>query len=138
MVALDHGGVAGAGLDHVGVDGALHQIVHPADLLGLLLKDADELLADDFALALRLADAGELLQEAGLSVHPDEVDVPLGEGGLHLVALVLAHQAVVHEHTGELAAHRLGQQCGGHGGIHAAGQGQQHLAAAHLLPDGLD
>ena len=33
----------------------------------------------------------------------------------HLVALVLAHQAVVHEHTGELAAHRLGQQCGGHG-----------------------
>ena len=66
------------------------------------------------------------------------MDVPLGEGGLHLVALVLAHQAVVHEHAGELAAHRLGQQGGGHGGIHAAGQGQQHLAAAHLLPDGLD
>ena len=54
MVALDYGGVAGAGLDHVRVDGALHQIVHPADLLGLFLKDADELLTDDLALALRL------------------------------------------------------------------------------------
>ena len=129
---------AGAGLDHVGVDGALGQEVHGADLLGLLLEDPDELLADDLALVLRLGHAGQLQQEAGLRVHPDEIDVPLGEGGLHLVALVQAHEAVVHEHAGELGAHGLGQQGGGDGGVHAAGEGQQHLAVAHLLPDGAD
>jgi hypothetical protein len=62
VVALDGGGVAEAGFDHVGVDGALGQIVDLADLLGLLLEDADELLADDLALALRLGDAGELVE----------------------------------------------------------------------------
>ena len=135
MVALDHGGVTGARLDDVGVDGALDQVVHPADLLGLFLKDPDELLADDLALALRLGLTGQLQQEAGLSVHPDKVDIPAGKGGLHLVALVFPHEAVIHEHAGELLTHSLGQQGGGHGRVHAAGQGQQHLAVPHLLPD---
>ena len=127
-----------ARLDHIRVDGALRQEVHSADLLGLLLKDADELLADDLALALGLGDPGQLGQKARLGVHPDKVNIPLGEGGLYLVALVLAHKAVVHEHAGELVPHRLGQQGGRNGGVHAAGQGQQHLAVPHLLPDGLD
>ena len=138
VVALDDGGVAGARLDHVGVDGALGQEVHGADLLGLLLKDPDELLADDLPLALGLRDTGQLAQEALLRVHPDEVDVPLVEGGLHLVPLVFPHEAVVHKDAGELFAHRLGQQGGYHGGVHAAGQSQEHLAGAHLLPDLLD
>ena len=42
---------------------------------------------------------------------------------------------MVHKHAGELAAHRLGHQCRGHRGIHAAREGQQHLAGAHLLPN---
>ena len=42
---------------------------------------------------------------------------------------------MVHEHAGELLPHRLGQQGRAHGGVHAAGEGQQDLAAAHLLPD---
>ena len=76
VVTLDDGGVAGAGLDHVGIDGALDQIVHLADLLGLRLKDPDELLTDDLPLALRLRDPGQLAQEQVLGVGPDEVDVP--------------------------------------------------------------
>ena len=135
VVALDDGGVAEAGLDDVGVDGALGQEVHLADLLGFLLKDPDELLADDLALVLRLRDAGQLPQEAGLGVHPDEVQVPLGEGLFHLVALIKAHEAVVHKDAGELAAHGLREKRRGHGGIHAAGEGQEHPAIAHLLPD---
>ncbi len=42
---------------------------------------------------------------------------------------------MVHEHAGELIAHRLGQQSGHHRGVHAAGECQEHLAAAHFLPD---
>ena len=45
---------------------------------------------------------------------------------------------MVHEDTGELFAHGLGQQGGADGGVHAAGQGQQDLAIPHPLPDGLD
>ena len=136
MVALDDGSVASTGLDDIGVNGALSQEVHSANLLGLFLKDADKLLTDDLTLVLGLFHTSQLGQEAGLSVHPDEVHSPLGESGLHLVALILTHEAVVHEHTGELTAHSLGQQSGTHGGVHAAGQGQQHLTVAHLLPDG--
>ena len=136
MVALDDGSGTGAGLDDVGVDGALGQKVHGADLPGLLLEDPDELRADDLPLALRVRLPGQLQKEAGLCVHPDEVDVPGAEGLLHLISLVLAHEAVVHEHAGELAAHRLRQKGGAHRGVHPAGEGQQHPAAAHLLPDG--
>ena len=45
---------------------------------------------------------------------------------------------MVHEHAGELGADGLGQQGGGDGGVHAAGEGQQNAAGAHLLPDGAD
>ena len=66
VVALDDGGLAAqAGLDHVGIDGALGQEVHGADLLGLLLEHADELLADDLPLALGVRDTGQLAQETG-------------------------------------------------------------------------
>ena len=53
---------------------------------------------------------------------------------LHLVALVLAQQAVVHKDARQLTAHRPLQQRGGHGAVHAAGQSQQHPAIADLLP----
>ena len=53
---------------------------------------------------------------------------------LHLVAFVLAQQAVVHENARQLTAHRPLQQRGGHGAVHAAGQSQQHAAIADLLP----
>ena len=42
---------------------------------------------------------------------------------------------MVHEHAGQLAAHGLGHQGRRHGGVHAAGQGQQDLAVPDLLPD---
>ena len=92
VVALDDGSIARAGLDDVGVDRALGEIVDAPDLFCLVLKDADELLADDLALALRLRDPGELAEEAGLGIDADEVQIPLPERGLDLVALVLAHQ----------------------------------------------
>ena len=73
VVRLDRGGTgAAAGLDHVGVEGPLHQVARQGadfgDLGGLLLEDADELGADRLALGLGLGYAFELLQEALLGV----------------------------------------------------------------------
>ena len=136
MVALDDGGVAGAGLDDVGVDGALDQDSPPAPIF---LASASKTRMNSSPMILRLCSGSvtpaSLDRKQLLGVHPDKVDVPLLEGGLHLVALVEAHEAVVHKHAGELIAHRLRQQRRRHGGVHAAAEGQQHLAVAHLLPD---
>ena len=50
-------------------------------------------------------------------------------------ALVLAEEAVVHEHAGELPADGLVQQRGGDGGIHAAGKAEDDAALADLGAD---
>ena len=107
MVALDHRGLAKAGFDDVRIDRALHKIIDGADLLGFGLKHTDEFLADDLALRLRIGDAGELREEPILRIDADEVDIPFAEGGFDLVALILAHQAMVDKHAGELAADGL-------------------------------
>ena len=55
VVALDNGGLtAQTALDDIGVNGTLCEEIDLTDPLCLFLKDADELLADDLALALRL------------------------------------------------------------------------------------
>ena len=97
-----------------------------------------ELLADALALGLRLCDAGQSLQEAVLRIDPDEANVPLGEGGLYLVPLVQAQEAVVHKDAGELGAHGLGKQSGGHGAIHPAAEGQENPPVSDRLPEAAD
>ena len=144
VVALDDGGLtAQTALDDIGVNSTLCEEIDLADLLCLFLKDADELLADDLALALRLGDTGQLCKVAVTGVHADEVDVKaVGVAGAEdradLFLLVLAQQAVVYEHAGQLLADGLGQHGSQHGGIDAAGQGAEHLAAADALFQGLD
>jgi hypothetical protein len=51
---------------------------------------------------------------------------------LHLVALVLPQQTVIHKDARQLIAHGALQQRGGNGAVHAAGQCQQHAPAADL------
>ena len=142
VVALDGGGLAAkAAFDHVGVDGALGQEVDRADLFGFLLKDADELFANDLALALRFGHTGQLVIEAAAGVHADEVDIKaaaLAKDAADVLALVLAQQAVVHEHAGQLLADRLGQHGRADAGIDAAGQRTQNLAAADALTQAAD
>lgn len=86
----------GAALDDVGVNGALAQKLNAVQLPGLLLKDTDELRADDLPLPLRLGHAGQLVQEAVYPVHIDQVGVHLAPEDLdHLLRLPFAEQAVV-------------------------------------------
>ena len=133
MMALDDGGGAETGFDHVGIYGALCQIVHRAEFPALGFKDADELLTDDPALFLRLRHTGQAGQEPVCRVHAHEMERTVGKRGFHLVGFVLPQQAVIHENAGELGADRLREQRGAHRRVHAAGQCQQHPAIANLL-----
>ena len=142
VMALDDGCVILAGLDDVRINGALCEVIHladlRADLLAHLLEGADELRADRLALVLGVGQTLERGKELVLFVHADEVEVPLGERLLDLVALVLAHQTVVYEYAGQLIADRLREQSGRNRGVNAAGQREQDLAVADLFADRLD
>ncbi len=143
-MALDDSGLtAQTALHHVGVDGALCEEIDFADLLGLLLEHPDELFADDLALPLRLGDTGQLAEVALTGIHADKVDIEAvgvarAKDRADLFLLVLAQQTVVHEDAGQLLADGLGQHCGQNRGIHAAGQGTEHLAVADFFPQGFD
>ncbi len=147
VVALDRHGLlalGAAGLDHVGIDGALRQ---PLRALGsragepgrFLLEDGDELAADDLALGLRIAHAGQLAEEQLARVDADHPGVQLADEHVHHhVALVQAQQAVVDEHAGQLVADGAMDQRRSHRGVDAAREAEDDLLVAHLLADRLD
>ena len=76
VVALDHRrrAVGAAGLDEVGVERALDEELGLDQPAGVLLEDADELVADRLALGLRVGDAGEAGEEAVAGVDVDQLD----------------------------------------------------------------
>lgn len=57
---------------------------------------------------------------------------------LHLLALAGAQQAVVDEHAGQTITDGALHECGGHGGVHTAGQRADRVAVADLLAHALD
>ena len=94
-------------------------------------------------IALRLASGStqplQPREEALLAVHGHQRDLELvAERGDHLLALVLAHHPVVHEHAGQLVADRLVDQQRGDRAVHAARERADHLAAADLGADRRD
>ena len=116
MVRLDLGGVLGARLDDVGIQGALYEEAGVLEVDGDLFEDADEGLADDLALALGIGDVVQRLEEtvARLDVH--EVDGKLfAERLLDLLGLTEAQQSGVDEHARELVADRLVHERGRNG-----------------------
>ena len=106
VVALDLGRRIGARLDDIGIQRALHQIGRSVHLIGGLLEDANEQLADDLALLLGVDHPHQSVEEPVGGVHRDQLDaLGTAEGVDHLLAFVLAHQAGVDEHASELMAH---------------------------------
>lgn len=129
----------GAALDDVGEDGALRQELHLAELLRFFLEDADELFADDLTLLLGVGDALQLVEEAVLGVHGDEVHAELTpEHLLHLLELALAQKPVIDEDADEVVADRLVDERGAHRAVHAAREPEQHFLVADLSTDGVN
>ena len=142
MVRLDERGdavLAATRLDDVGVERPLDEEADVSEAARLLLEDADELLADDLALLLRIGDAGEPREEPLLRLHVDERDVEVAAEGLDdLLGLVLAQQAVVDEDAGELVADRLVHEKRGDGGVDAARERAEHALRADRGADPRD
>jgi len=136
MVRFDDVGLAGLGagrFDHVRVDGALGQPAGVGEFGGLLVKDFHEQTADDLALLLGVGHTRQFREVTGFGIHPDDAHTHMfGEGGHHLIALVLAQQAGIHEDADELVANRTMQKRRHHGRIDAAGQAQDDLILANF------
>ncbi len=139
VVGLDDvglAGLAGRGFDDVRVDGALGQPLGVLELLGLVVEHVHEDAADGLALGFRLVDTRESGEEALFRVDLDDVQAEvIAEHVHHLLAFVQAQQTVVNEDAGQAIADGAVHQHGDHGGVHAAGEAQDHLVVTHLLAD---
>ena len=85
----------GTRLNHVWVESSLHQPLHRAlglfDTAGLFFENLDELVADDLAFLLWIADPGKFVEEAIGSIDSFEVKAEfIAQGQLHLLKFILA------------------------------------------------
>ncbi len=138
VVGLDGGRrpLEGNAFNDVRVQGPLGQVFDPAQLFGFRRKDADKFVADAAALLLRVGDPFQFIQEVHGGVHVNQVQVMvLPKQVKDFLGFAFAQQAVVHEDAGQAVADGPVHQYRGDRGIHPAGQGADHLAVAHLLPD---
>ena len=140
VVGLDRRRVVGAaGLDHVRVERALDQEADVLELRGLVLEDADELLADDLALALRLVDARPAWRGSALRPRRGPAGCRTGQKvSTTCSASFMPHQAVVDEDAGQPVADRLVDEQRRDRGVDAAGEAADDAALADLGPDLLD
>ena len=100
-------------LDHIGIKGALREVIERSETLAFLFKHTDEFRADDLALLLRIRDAVELLQKALTRIDVLNVNVELAIEEVHQeLRLALPHEALIDEHAGELITDRLLEQEG--------------------------
>ena len=86
---------------------ALHQPLHLAlgflDAASFFLENFDELVADDLAFLLRIADACKFAEEALCSIDGLEVEAQLvAQGNLYFFEFVLAQHTVIDEHAGQV------------------------------------
>ena len=109
-----------------------------AELAGLLLEDADELLADALPLLLRLVDASRA-GETILRLDVDERHLEVTAERLRdLARLVRAHEAVVDEDARQLVADRFVHEQRGDRRVDAARQRAENSLRADLGADPLD
>ncbi len=131
---------AAAGLDDVGVQRPLDEV---ASRPPSFAASSSKTRMNSEPIALRLASGSvtpaSSVEEARLGVDGHERDAEVvAERGDDLLALVLAHEAVVDEHAGQLVADRAVHEHGGDARVHAARQAADDLAVADLRADARD
>src|SRR5579862_4375663 len=124
VVALDslRRAFHGRRLDDVRVERAPHQPVDSTGLLrdavSLIVEDADELVADDLALRLRIGNTSKPRKEPPAGVDSDEIQPELfPQVLLNFEELVLAQNAIVDENAGEAISNRPVHENGRNRGI---------------------
>ncbi len=95
-------------------------------------------MSDAAALLLRILDPRQACKEAIGGVDAVDRKTEGRKAGLHLVALVEAQQAGVHEDGRRALPHRLPTQQGGDRRVHAAGERHDDPSVRHLLLNPLD
>lgn len=110
------------------------------DLLGLRLKDINELATNELALLLGVGLALETSQELLASIDHGKVDFELIlENLLDKLALVETHAAVVNQDGMEAVANGLGHQLSGNSGVDTTTDSAKNLAlGADEITDALD
>ena len=135
VVRLDRrrGAVDRHRLDHVGIDCPLCQPAHVLDPDRLLVEYLDEIAADDLALGLGIAHAGQVTQELVAGLHTLDVQAHVLIRLEHVLEFVLAQQARIHEDAVEVLADGPVQQHGGHRRVDAARKPEHDLVVAQFL-----
>ncbi len=107
-----------------------------AKFLRLAFENADEFLADDLALLLRVSDAFQGGEKLPGGIHRHQFGAHLlAEGAHHLFRFPLAQQTGIHENSHLLVADGLMHQRGSHRRVHAPADRRQDAFLSNL---GLD
>ena len=127
------------GFDDIRVDGSLRQPFNIFQLQRFFVEHFDEHAADDFTFGFRIVLAFQRVQEALLAFHVNDVQTEVITEHVHnLLGFVQTQQTIVHEDAGQVFTDSAVQQHGGHGGVHPAGEAEDHFVIANLLADTLN
>ncbi len=136
---LDPGGlvpIRRGRFDHIRVDRALHQELRPSEPAGLAFKDANEFLANNPALLLRIGDTLEGFEKFLGSIHNHQFSAHLlAEGTDHLFRFALPQETGIHEYSHLLVADGFMHQRGRHRRVHAAAYSSQDAFPSNLALD---
>lgn len=137
VVGLDGLGGAfdGAGLDYVGVDGALAEPFGVGYEFGFGVEDVDEGLADGLAFLFGVGYAGEDAVEAFFGVDAFHVEAHIFVGFEDVLELVFAEEAVVDEYAVELVADGFVEEDGCDGGVDSAAEAEDDFVGADFLAE---
>ena len=105
---------AAPALDHVRIQCSLRKVLHPFEIIGIFLKHAHKLLADDPAFLFRINYASQPRKEAIFDIRVDQAySQAAGEIIPYLSGLPLPQQAMIYKNTGKLISYGFVHQ-GGH------------------------
>ena len=119
--------------NHVGIEGALHEVAYRPDGAGLGLKDSDELTPDNFALVFGIARSTKRGEKPVGGTDDPIIETTGPENLVQLRDFVFSHHAVVNKHASESFANGLMRDGGGHHAINSPTERTQHVLSFDRL-----